>query len=279
MGIKLVTVDAFTRVPFTGNPAGVCLLPSPADVRWMQSIAKEMNLSETAFVVPRDSATLLEAHYDIRWFTPIGVEVALCGHATLASAHVLWEQGNVSPAAKIVFHSKSGPLAAERAQVGKQDLIELDFPARPERPYEGDKKALSRALKVSPRYVGAYADDLLAVLDDERKVRDLSPDLSLLKGLKVRGVAVTAPPNSATEAEGYDFVSRFFAPGVGIDEDPVTGSAHTCLGPYWARRLGKNMVVGYQASARGGTVRVRVDGNRVKLGGQAVTMVRGEVNS
>jgi PhzF family phenazine biosynthesis protein len=191
---------------------------------------------------------------------------------------VLWEEGHVKQNSKIVFHSKSGPLTAERSQVGRQDLIELDFHARPNRAYEGDTKALGKALKASPQYVGAYADDdVIAVFDAEQKVRDLAPDLRLLKALNVRGVAVTGPPSRATMAEGYDFVSRFFAPGVGINEDPVTGSAHTCLGPYWSKRLGKKMVVRYQASARGGTVRVWVEGDRVKLGGQAVTVVRGEL--
>ena len=274
MGQQIVTADAFTGKRFAGNPAAVCVLGSRADEAWMKKVAMEMNLPETAFLVPRAA----EASFDIRWFTPTGDEVALCGHATIASSHVLWTEGHVKPSKKLTFHSKSGPLAAERKRVDGEDWIELDFPSLPDRPRRSDG-VLKKALGVSPRYVGSYGDDLIAELEDESTVRKLSPDYELLKTLKVRGVAVTAEASRATKAEGYDCVSRFFAPGIGINEDPVTGSAHCCIGPYWAERLGKKTVVGYQASARGGVVRVRVDGDRVGLGGQAVTVLRGEMQS
>lgn len=259
MTLTITQVDAFTDTPFGGNPAAVCVLPEPRDERWMQQVAQEMNLSETAFLVE------LSDGFRLRWFTPT-VEVALCGHATLASAHVLWETGRLSPDATAHFHTLSGVLTARR----DGSWIELDFPAMPESRID-PLPDLAAALDVEPRYVGKNQFDYLVEVDSEATVRAMQPDMTLLKRVGVRGVIVT----SRAETTPYDFVSRFFAPGSGIDEDPVTGSAHCCLGPFWQARLNKSEFVAYQASERGGIVRVRVDGDRVHLGGQAVTVLRG----
>ncbi len=273
MGLAIVTVDAFTDVRFAGNPAAVCVLPpGKADEGWMQKVAREMNLSETAFLSRRDRAK----SFGLRWFTPI-VEVDLCGHATVASAHVLWEEGYAIPEEKLQFHTRSGLLTAARRVEGGQVWIELDFPAMPERPFEGSTAVLSKALAAKPTHVGAFGSDYLVEVESESVLKRLSPDLALLKTLPVRGVAVTCLPGASTKAKGYDFVSRFFAPAVGVNEDPVTGSAHCGLGPFWGRRLGKQEVLGYQASARGGSVRVKMRGDRVTLGGRAVTVMRGEL--
>lgn len=261
MGLRITQVDAFTDTPFAGNPAAVCLLQAPRDEGWMQSVAREMNLSETAFLVRTAD------DYDLRWFTP-SVEVALCGHATLASAHVLWEDGHLPPARQARFHTKSGLLTGDRAG----EWIELDFPAKLEEPAPAPA-GLAEALGVTPKYVGKNQFDYLVEVDGEVTVRCLTPNHAMLATLPVRGVIVTSRADSA----GYDFVSRFFAPGSGVPEDPVTGSAHCALGPYWQSRLGKSDLVAYQASLRGGVVRVRVAGDRVKLGGQAVTVLRGEL--
>ena len=262
MGLRITQVDAFTDTPFAGNPAAVCLLPAPRDEKWMQSVAREMNLSETAFLVKHDGDG-----FDLRWFTP-AVEVALCGHATLASAHVLWEEAHLPPAQQARFHTKSGLLTGER--VG--EWIELDFPAKREEPAPAPP-GLAEALGVTPKYVGRNQFDYLVEVDAEDTVRRLAPNHAALAALPVRGVIVTSRAASA----GYDFVSRFFAPGSGIPEDPVTGSAHCALGPFWRARLGKDELTAYQASPRGGIVRVRVGGDRVKLGGKAVTVLRGEL--
>jgi PhzF family phenazine biosynthesis protein len=281
MGLEVVTVDAFTNVPFAGNPAAVCILPEGgAEDAWMQSVAMEMNLSETAFLRHRagDGARERLASFDLRWFTPL-VEVDLCGHATLASAHLLWEDGHATPRQQLRFHTRSGVLKADRRERDGEVWIEMSFPSLPEKPYKGPTEILNRALGVKPDYVGTYGDDHLAVLESEDAVRRLSPDLALLKTLPVRGVAVTSLPDASTLAKGYDFVSRFFGPRVGVNEDPVTGSAHCGLGPLWAKRLGKTDVTGFQASARGGTVRVKTQGKRVLLGGQAVTVLRGRLES
>jgi len=260
MPLRITQVDAFTSVPFAGNPAAVCLLSAPAAASWMQQVAREMNLSETAFLDPRADG------YNLRWFTP-AVEVDLCGHATLASAHVLWEEGHLPQGAQARFLTRSGWLLADR----RGEWIEMDFPAKPEEPAEAPPQLLA-ALGVAAKYVGRNAFDYLVEVESEEAVRSLAPDLGMLRRLPVRGIIVTSRASSA-----YDFVSRFFAPGSGIDEDPVTGSAHTCLGPYWSARLGKQDLLAYQASARGGVVRVRVEGDRVHLGGQAVTVLRGEL--
>ncbi len=261
MGQTIFQVDAFTRRAFAGNPAAVCILPAPASEAWMKDVAREMNLSETAFLVPKDDG------FNLRWLTPT-VEVQLCGHATLASAHILWESGVLKPDEQARFHTASGLLTADR----KGDWIELDFPAKPEEPATPWDE-LTTGLGITPRYVGKSQFDYLVEADSEQAVRKLEPDFTLLKKTKARGVIVTARGESGE----FDFVSRFFAPNVGVDEDPVTGSAHCVLGPYWAKHLGKTEFVAYQASARGGVVRVRVEGNRVKLGGQAVTVMRGEL--
>lgn len=259
MDLDLYQVDAFTDRPFGGNPAAVCLLPGPRDPEWMQLVAREMNLSETAFVHPAE-----EGSWGLRWFTPT-VEVELCGHATLASAHVLWETGLLPVEATARFHTLSGLLTAER----REGEIELDFPARSAAPVE-PPPGLAEALGVAPRFVGKSRYDYLLEVESEAVVRAVVPDQGRLRTLPVRGVIVTA-----AGAGPYDFVSRFFAPGAGVDEDPVTGSAHCTLGPYWAGRLGRSSFLAWQASARGGTVRVRVEGERVKLGGRAVTVLRG----
>jgi predicted PhzF superfamily epimerase YddE/YHI9 len=261
MGVTITQVDAFTDTPFTGNPAAVCLLPSPRDERWMRSVAREMNLSETAFLVRQPDG------FGLRWFTP-AVEVALCGHATLASAHVLWEEGHLPTSQQARFHTKSGLLTGDRAG----EWIELDFPAKREAAAAAPD-GLAEALGAAPRYVGRNQFDYLVEVDSEETVRRLTPNHTALAALPVRGVIVT----SRAASQGYDFVSRFFAPGSGIAEDPVTGSAHCALGPFWQGRLGKSDFLAYQASARGGVVRVRVAGDRVKLGGKAVTVLRGEL--
>ncbi len=260
MGTPIWQVDAFTNKAFHGNPAAVCILEEPHTEEWMQQVALEMNLSETAFVVPDGERFLL------RWFTPAS-EVRLCGHATLASAHVLWEEGLVDSACTIEFQTvHSGVLTAQR----REDGIELDFPARfPEE--VAAPEGLFEALGLESRFVARAARDYLVLTDSETVVRALHPDFSRLRRVEARGIMVTAPSSE------YDFVSRFFAPAVGVDEDPVTGSAHCCLCPFWAERLGKRAMVGYQASARGGVVAVELAGDRVTLAGPAVTTLRGEL--
>jgi PhzF family phenazine biosynthesis protein len=224
-------------------------------------VAREMNLSETAFLCHQEDG------FGLRWFTP-AIEVELCGHATLASAHILYESGLLAPDEQARFHTLSGLLTAERCG----DEIVLDFPATPPKAKDAPP-GLIEALGVEPRYVGASAFDYLVEVASEDIVRGLEPDFAALKVVSTRGVMVT----SVASSEGYDFVSRFFAPGAGIDEDPVTGSAHCCLGPYWWERLGLDEMLAYQASARGGEVRVWVRGERVLLGGHAVTVLRGEL--
>jgi len=258
MSLEIIQVDAFTNQPFRGNPAGVCILPEPVEAGWMQNVAAEMNLSETAFLWPHEDG------FNLRWFTPV-TEVELCGHATLASSHVLWERGHLAPEATARFHTLSGLLTAER----RGAWIEMDFPAKPmvESPAPPE---LAEALGVRPNWVGQNRMDYLVEVSTEADVRELQPNFNLLKRVDCRGVIVTSRADSGE----YDFVSRFFAPKAGIDEDPVTGSAHCGLGPYWAERLGKDTLVGYQASRRGGVVRVRLNGERVLLGGQAVTVLQ-----
>ena len=261
MGPPIFQVDAFTDKQFAGNPAAVCLLSGPGDEQWMQNLAGEMNLSETAFLYKQGDG------FHLRWFTP-SVEVDLCGHATLASAHVLWEIGSLRPEEQARFYTRSGLLMAER----KDNWIEMDFPATPDEPTVVPPN-LPRALGVAAGYTGRSRFDYLVEVDSEETVRNLKPDFAVLRALPIRGVIVT----SLASSPGYDFVFRFFAPGSGVDEDPVTGSAHCCLGPFWSRRLNKNEFLAYQASARGGVVRVQVKGERVHLAGQAVTVLRGEL--
>jgi len=257
----ILIIDAFTDRPFGGNPAAVCLLESPTDdAGWMQRVAVEMNLSETAFVAPQPEA------YSLRWFTP-ATEVELCGHATLASAHALWEEGIAAPQDPIRFDTLSGRLEA-RLTAG---AVQLDFPDEAAGEIEQPAE-LDAILKTPIRWVGNNRFDLLVEVEDETAVRSVQPDLSLLRRLDYRGMLVTARGSGE-----FDFVSRCFFPASGVDEDPVTGSAHCCLGPYWAQKLGRSRLRGYQASARGGVVVVECVGGRVLLEGGAVTVVRGEL--
>jgi predicted PhzF superfamily epimerase YddE/YHI9 len=261
---RVVQVDAFTDRPYAGNPAAVCVLPAARDAEWMQRVAAEMNLAETAFLVRRPED---DGHFDLRWFTPT-VEVDLCGHATLASAHVLWEEGHLSPDSAAHFHTRSGRLDARRGGPG----IELDFPSEPAEETPAPA-ALAEALGCALRWTGRNRMDVLAEVESEAVVRALAPDLMRLAQIPARGVIVT----SRSERDGVDFVSRWFGPQSGVPEDPVTGSAHCCLAPYWAPRLGRDTLVGFQASPRGGTVHARLAGDRVVLGGSAVTVLRGEL--
>jgi PhzF family phenazine biosynthesis protein len=261
MSIPIVQVDAFTATPFAGNPAAVCILPRAASEAWMQSVAREMNLSETAFLVRRGDA------WQLRWFTP-AIEVALCGHATLASAHVLWEDGYLTSGTQACFDTKSGRLTADRDGA----WIRMDFPAVPATAVEAPPDLLP-ALGVEALAVGKNRMDYLVEVESESVVLGLSPDFGRLRRLPVRGAIVTARATS----KDYDFVSRFFAPAAGVDEDPVTGSAHCALAPYWAAKLGRSELTGRQASARGGIVRVWSKGDRVLLGGQAVVVLRGDL--
>ena len=259
---SIIQVDAFTAKPFAGNPAAVCVLSSPADEQWMQAVAMEMNLSETAFLYP------LEDGFSLRWFTP-AVEVPLCGHATLASAHVLWSEGHLAANATARFYSKSGLLLAQQ----QEDWIQLDFPinySEPTTPHPELSPALGAPLKTVMKNSLGY----LVEVESEDLVRRMKPDFSRLKLLPLTQVIVTsqAHPDSS-----FDFVSRFFAPGLGIDEDPVTGAAHCCLAPFWCDRLGKDDFSAYQASARGGVLRLRRQGERVLIKGQAITVMRGEL--
>ncbi len=264
MPLRITQVDAFTNRPFAGNPAAVCILPQAADPAWMLNVAREMNLAETAFLVPQRDG------YDLRWFTP-AVEVDLCGHATLASAHVLWEDGRLKPDTHARFHTRSGLLTAEK----RDSWIELDFPATP--PAAAPPPAgLVAALGAAPTFVGRSRFDYLVELDSESTVRRLAPNLSGLAEVEARGVIVTSRADAKSK---YDFVSRFFAPQSGVPEDPVTGSAHCALMPYWSAKLAKQELVAYQASPRGGELRLRLAGDRVRLAGQAVTVLRGELTA
>ena len=261
MGQRITQVDAFTDQPFRGNPAAVCVLSAAAEDDWMRKVAMEMNLSVTAFLHPQQDG------FNLRWFTP-SVEVALCGHATLASAHVLWEKGHLAAGHEARFHTKSGLLTARQ----QGEWIEMNFPAVIESASPAPD-GLAEALGVRLAYVGKNKFDYIVELESAEIVRKLQPNFTALKTLGVRGVIVT----SRSDTPEFDFISRFFAPGSGIDEDPVTGSAHACLGPFWSARLGKKDFTAYQASPRGGIVRVRLDGGRVILGGKAVTVLRGEL--
>jgi predicted PhzF superfamily epimerase YddE/YHI9 len=262
MPVLLWQIDAFTDRPFAGNPAAVCLLQEEADPAWMQAVAAEMNLSETAFLVPRGQS------FGLRWFTP-RVEVDLCGHATLAAAHALWETHVLDPRQEAHFSTKSGKLAVRRLADG---WLELDFPALPAAP-AAPPAGLLEALGVEASYVGRSRFDYLVEVADAGLVRGLAPDLPRLARVDCRGAIVTAP----ADEPGADFVSRFFAPAVGVDEDPVTGSAHCVLAPHWAARLGRDRLDALQVSARGGRLRTALAGDRVRIAGQAVTVLRGEL--
>ncbi len=273
MTSPIFIVDAFSDVPFGGNPAAVCLLDGEPPDAWLLAVAAEMKHSETAFLRPTADA------WRLRWFTP-ATEVDLCGHATLAAAHVLWSESLAPGSGSLRFATRSGTLEARRAATG---AVELDFPALPVSHAE-PPPALVEALvrddeRLLPVAAGRNAMDWLLELPDEDAVRSIRPDFRALEQVDTRGVMVTAVADEETRGRypGTDFVSRFFAPAVGVDEDPVTGSAHCALGPYWADRFDKMLVTGRQLSARGGTVRVEASGERVVLEGSAVTVVRGEL--
>ncbi len=261
MSFPLFQVDAFASKPFSGNPAAVCLLPEACDASWMQQVAAEMNLSETAFLYPKGEV------YHLRWFTPV-CEVDLCGHATLASAHVLWEEKHVDSETAIQFETRSGVLRAEKIETG----IQIDFPAEAEQCVDAPLELLE-ALNVEALYLGKTRFDYLIEVESETVLRAIQPDFRALKRVAMRGVIVSSRASHAD----YDFVSRFFAPAAGIDEDPVTGSAHCVLGPYWEKRMGKKELTAYQASARGGRLKVRCQGERVFLEGEACTVLRGKL--
>jgi PhzF family phenazine biosynthesis protein len=262
MSIAVFHIDAFTNRPFAGNAAAVCMLDKQYEDAWLQQVASEMNQPATTFLYP------VEDGYHLRWFSA-KVELELCGHGTLASAHTLWDQGYLPREAQARFHTKAGLLTA----VQDGEWIALNFPAKPEEPVE-ISSAFEEALGVAPLYVGRSQLDYLVDVGFEETVRTLRPDFARLATLPARGVIVTGTARADAD---YDFVSRFFCPSVGITEDPVTGSAHCALAPFWSKRLGRTELVGYQASSRGGTVRVALDGERVLLGGQAVTVFRGEL--
>jgi PhzF family phenazine biosynthesis protein len=260
----IIQVDAFTNKPFSGNPAAVCVLDSPKDDEWMQNVAKEMNLSETAFLVKQADG------YNLRWFTP-ATEVPLCGHATLASSHVLWSENHLSPDESARFHTKSGLLIAKK----QEDWIELDFPANPSQAISTPPE-ISEALGVPVKSVMKNSLGYLVEVESEELVRSIKPNFTTLAE-KFPEVIVTSIAENSSE---FDFVSRFFCPGLGINEDPVTGAAHCCLAPYWRNKLNKDEFLAYQASSRGGVVKVKYPGeDRVYLRGQAVTVLRGELIS
>jgi len=261
MRYELHVADAFTGHPFRGNPAGVCIMDGPADPAWMQQVAAELKHSVTAFLFPDTEP----GHWNLRWFTPAN-EVELCGHATLAAAHVLWSANHAAPGSILSFSTLSGTLFARQ----DGDWIELDFPAEPARaipPVPGLEQALGAALV----FTGKNRFDLLVELPAAADVCDCEPDFAVLSTLPARGIIVTA----ASDIPDVDFVSRFFAPSVGIPEDPVTGSAHCCLGPYWGEKLTKTSMTGFQCSKRGGTVRVALAGDRVHLAGHAAIIFSG----
>jgi PhzF family phenazine biosynthesis protein len=266
MGIPIFVVDAFTSEPFGGNPAGVVL--DHGDETWMQRVAAEMRHSETAFVCPREAP----GAYDLRWFTP-EVEVSLCGHATLASAHVLFETGRAQTSDTITFHTRGGELRAVHAGA---EGVTLDFPISEPKRLDTPDPDLYTALGTEPaELLACDGDFFLCIFDDAAKVRDLEPDFAALRALaRVRGVYISAPGD-----KGYDIVSRCFGPRVGIDEDPVTGSMHCVLAAYWCPRLGKDELHAFQASARGGELTARCAADRVLFTGRAKTVLSGELRA
>ncbi len=265
MSLPIYQVDSFTSTAFRGNPAGVCLLTEHQSDEWMAAVAREMALSETAFLLKLDES------YSLRWFTPTA-EVDLCGHATLASAHILWETGILPAEQTAQFDTRSGRLTADLAD----GWITMNFPSTPPKEVTtpvGLIEDLFPAAKMPAlRYVGKSVFDYLVEIDSEETLRTMQPDFVALTQHPARGVIVTCAGNGE-----YDFLSRFFAPQVGVNEDPVTGSAHSCLTPYWAKKLGKTEMRAYQASARGGELKVKLADDRVLISGQAVTTIKGEL--
>ncbi|MDQ6679310.1 MAG: PhzF family phenazine biosynthesis protein [Acidobacteriota bacterium] len=259
MNFEIATVDAFTNRPFSGNPAAVMVLPSPQSAEWMQNVAMEMNLAETAFLEKREDG------FSLRWFTP-STEVDLCGHATLASAHVLWQSGALPESETARFHTRSGLLTAAK----HGEWIELNFPKTEAVPTEAPAGLLAALGISSPRFTGKSTFDYLIEVE-EAELLSLHPDFNALKQHEFRGTIVT----SASSDPQFEFLSRFFAPAAGINEDPVTGSAHCALAPFWAGRTGKQTMLARQASKRGGILKVTVQGGRVLISGQAITVLNG----
>ena len=264
MKLPIFTVDAFTNEPFKGNPAAVCLLKEEIPTSLMQSIAFELNLAETAFVLKEKDSDA----YSLRWMTPVS-EVDLCGHATLASSHIMWQEGICKKDETINFNTRSGLLTAKYNN-GK---ITLDFPAIPQKKIEYPPELIDAIGGVQPKYVGMTKWNYIIELESESDIINLKPDFNVMLKLPGWGTIITA----AADMPGYDFISRFFAPEKGIQEDPVTGSAHCALAPYWQQRLGKNTFKAYQASERGGTLDIVIEGDRVYLTGEALTVIKGEI--
>ncbi|MBZ0202548.1 MAG: PhzF family phenazine biosynthesis protein [Ignavibacteria bacterium] len=268
MKIPIYTVDAFTSKPFNGNPAAICVLNEPIDDSLMQSIAFELNLAETAFVCKEKD----KEGFSLRWMTPVS-EVDLCGHATLATSHVLWQTGICKKDETISYNTRSGVLKADyyNGEIG------LDFPAILQKQIEYPKELVDAIGGITPKYVGMTKWNYLIELESESDVRNLKPNFDIMLKLPGWGTIITAKADEGNK-EGFDFVSRFFAPEKGIQEDPVTGSAHCALAPYWQKRLGKDSFKAFQASERGGVLGIKVAGDRVMLAGEAVTVISGEIN-
>jgi len=260
MGVPIYVVDAFTEKPFGGNPAGVCLLDKPADEQWMQRVANEMQHAETAFLYP-----LSDGSHNLRWFTPT-IEVDLCGHATLASAHILWQVGRLKPDQEAKFQTKSGQLVARKSG----DEIRMDFPAEPAEEMDAPP-TLRLAISKPPVWIGHNRMDMLVQLESAEDVRTLGPSINAIAMLGGRGVIVTAQ----SDTPEYDFICRFFAPAAGVPEDNATGSAQCALGPFWSERLGKKELKSFQASPRGAVLGVEVKGDRVDICGKAFTVLEG----
>jgi len=263
--IDLFQVDSFASSPFKGNPAAVCLLDAPAEPDWMQQVAAEMNLSETAFVSRRTQ----DSSWDLRFFAPLA-EVDLCGHATLAAAHVLWETQLLSLEENAVFHTKHDELIA--TSLAQKREIKLVFPLTPVEPV-AEALCYQEAIVHPVRFAGKSCFDYLFEIDSATALRDLKPDRAKLAELDCRGVIVTARSDRAA----YDVESRFFAPRLGIEEDPVTGSAHCAIGSYWKEKIGQSDLLGHQASKRGGDLRLSVGEDTVDIFCQAVTVVKGQL--
>ncbi|MHB8109284.1 MAG: PhzF family phenazine biosynthesis protein [Syntrophorhabdaceae bacterium] len=257
--MKIFHIDAFTNRPFHGNPAAVCILPHPKIDSWIESIAAELNLPVTAFIIRQADG------YMLRWFTPVA-EVDMCGHGTLAAAHIIWQESLARPDSGINFYTRSGTLRAWK----EDDWIGLDFPSMPAQPIP-EPEGLRNVLGVPFIYVGKNGYDIIVEVDSEQTVRSLDPDKDALRQLPMRGLILTGRSDNPE----YDFVSRFFAPSLGISEDAVTGSAHCCLAPYWAKRLSRMQLKGYQASRRGGVIKMNIRDDRIHLFGQAITVISG----